>query len=227
MSPFFVFLVTMGKTHTYIQQMIDAKNPGDLVISNEFRGTGSTAAIKKALSRLNSKGKIKRLSQGIYYLPKIDPVIGEIRPGTDEIVKMLAAKEKIRIKPAGANALHKLGLSTQVPTRFVYLTDGHARAFRLGKLQIKFKATTPKKLSAIGPVSSLLIQALDELGTDKIDGATEQKISELLDRETPGNLRHDLSIASTKVNDYIIKLLKKKGNESLVTTRRGTTKGKH
>lgn len=200
----------MKKAHPNIKELIEAKKPGELVFANEFRGTGTTSAIKKTLSRLNTQGKIKRLARGIYYLPVIDPVVGEIRPGADEVVKMLAAKEKIRVKPAGANALHQLGLTTQVPTKFVYLTDGHPRIFRLGKLQIKFKPTTPKKLSLVGPVSGLLISALDELGTDKIDTATEQKISAILDKELPANLRHDLAIAPVKVNDYIVKLLKRK-----------------
>lgn len=173
----------MEKVHTYIVAQINRKKEGELIFPTDFRGTGSEDAIKKALSRLTKKGILKRLAHGIYFIPKNDPLLGALYPGADEVVKMLARKEKIRVRPSGAYALNKLGLSTQVPTKLVYITDGPSKQFRLGKLQIKFKATTPKKLSTIGEYSSLLIQALEEIGTEKINPTTESKIMELLKRK--------------------------------------------
>ena len=199
----------MEKTHTHIKHLLSLKKKGALIFPTDFRGLGTDTAIKKALSRLSEKGLIKRLAHGIYYIPQIDPILGEIRPGADEVVKMLANKERIRIKPAGAYALHKLGLTTQVPTRRVYITDGHSRQFTLGKLQIKFKATTSKRLLRKGKISSLVIQALEEIGTDKIDSETTFKIRELLLKENPRILKYDLELAPVKVNNFIIKLLKR------------------
>lgn len=198
----------MEKTHTHIEHIISRKKKGGLIFPSDFRGKGTDAAIKKALSRLAEKGEIKRLAHGIYYVPKIDPVLGELRPAADEVVKMLALKEKIRVKPAGTYALHQLGLTTQVPTRRVYITDGHSRKFKLGKLEINFKSTTQKRLLRKGKISSLVIQALEELGTENIDSETATKIKELLLNEDPRMLKHDLSLAPVKVNNYILKILK-------------------
>lgn len=198
----------MEKTHTYIERIISKKKKGDLVFPADFRGNGTDVAIKKALSRLAGKGVIKRLTHGMYYVPKIDPVLGELRPAADDVVKLLAHKEKIRVKPAGAYALHQLGLTTQVPTRRVYITDGHPRQFVLGKLQIKFKATTSKRLMRTGKISSLVIQALEEIGTENIDQGTRAKLRELLLKENPRTLKHDLELSPIKVNNYIIKILK-------------------
>lgn len=156
-----------------------------------------------------------RLAHGIYYIPKTDPVLGELRPGADDVVKMLAKKEKIRVRPAGAYALHRLGLTTQVPTKLVYITDGHPRQFKLGKMQITFKATTPKKLSTVGKISSLVIQAIEEIGTENVNATTETRIQELLKKEDPKKLKHDLALAPAKVNDYIVKLLKKQDNDRM------------
>lgn len=205
----------MEKTHACIEKILTKKKRGELIFPTDFRGLGTGDAIKKALSRLVLSGKLNRLAHGIYYLPKIDPVLGELRPGADEVVKMLAKKEKIKVRPAGAYALHRLGLTTQVPTRLVYVTDGHSRQFNLGKMQVKFKSTTPKKLSTEGKISSLVIQALEEIGTEKVDPAIEAKILELLKKEDPQKLKHDLSLASGKVSDYIVKLFKKYGNDRL------------
>ena len=198
----------MEKAHTHIEQLISKKGKGDLIFPSDFRGLGTDSAIKKALSRITKKGLIRRLAHGVYYVPKFEPVLGEVRPSADDVVRMLARKEKIRVKPAGTYALHQLGLTTQVPTRRVYITDGHSRQFMLGKLQVKFKATTSKKLSRKGAISSLVIQALEETGTEKIDETTAMKIRELLLKENPKSLKHDLELAPVKINNYIIKLLK-------------------
>lgn len=214
----------MENTHTYIEQAISRKKPGALVFPTDFRGHGSEDAIKKALARLTTKGKLRRLAHGIYYIPKIDPLIGEILPGADEVVKMIALKDKIRVRPAGAYAVHRLGLTTQVPMRAVYITDGPARKFNLGKLEIRFKPTTPKKLATIGPISSLMIQAIEELGTLNIGAETEVKLLELLSKEDPKKLQHDLMLAPAKINDYIVKLLKKQHNDRVAKTNRRTKK---
>jgi hypothetical protein len=217
----------MQATHTHIEHVILRRKGGELIFPTDFRGKGTEDAIKKALSRLTQKGVLKRLAHGIYYIPKIDPVLGELHPGAEDVVKMLAKKEKIRVRPAGAFALHQLGLTTQVPTKLVYITDGHPRLFKLGKMQIKFKATTPKKLSTIGKISSLVIQALEEIGTDNVDAKTESKLYELLIKEVPRKLKHDLALAPAKVNDYIVKLLKKQVNDRLVEANERATKSYH
>ena len=198
----------LEKTHTHIERVIARKKKGELIFTTDFRGIGTDAAIKKALSRLAMQGILKRLAHGIYYIPKVDPVLGEVRPAADDVIKMIAEKEKIRIKPSGTYALHQLGLTTQVPTRRVYITDGDSRQFSLGKLQVKFKSTTSKKLQRKGKISSLVIEALEELGTEHIDVTTKEKIRELLLKENPRMLKHDLELSPVKINNFILKLLK-------------------
>ena len=110
----------MEKTHTYIVKDLFSKTEGDLIFSTDFRGSGTEDAIRKALSRLTRTGQVKRLAHGIYYKPKIDPVLGELRPGADEVVRMLAQKEKIKVRPSGAYALHRLGLTTDTDKTWLY-----------------------------------------------------------------------------------------------------------
>jgi hypothetical protein len=200
----------MEPTQTFIRSTLSRKKQGELVFPTDFRGKGTQAAINKALARLVSEGKLRRLAHGIYYIPKIDPVLGETRPGADEVAKMIARKEKVRIRPTGAYALHRLGLTTQVPTKLVYITDGVSRQFKVGRMPVKFKATTPKKLAMIGEISSLVIQALEELDLQHLDPLLIGKIKDLIQKEEPRKLKHDLSLAPARVNDFIVKLLKPK-----------------
>jgi len=200
--------VTMEKTHTHIEHSISKKKKGELIFPTDFRGQGTEAAIKKALSRLAQKGKLKRLSHGIYFVPKVDPVFGEIYPSPKEVAEIIAKKEKVRIRPAGAYALNQLGLSTQVPTKLVYITDGVPRQLKIGKVNVQFKATTQKKLSAKGDLSGLIIQALEELDTRNMNPETEKRIKELLLKEDPKKLQYDMKLAPARIHDYILNLLK-------------------
>ena len=198
----------MNSVHKHIEHSVLRRKKGDLVFPTDFRSKGTLAAIKMALSRLSKEGKLKRLAHGIYYVPKTDPLFGAIYPVPEQVAEAIAKKEKVRIKPAGAFALHRLGLTTQVPTKLVYITDGENRQIKIGKTTIRFKATTPKKMALEGQLSSLVILALDELKSKNIDKVTERKIKEMLQNENPGLLKKNLSLTSGRIHDYIIKLLK-------------------
>lgn len=206
----FRYIIDMEKTHTHIERAVTRKKGGSLIFPSDFRGMGTDVAIKQAFFRLTKKGVIRRLAHGIYYIPKIDPLLGELRPSADDVVRMIAQKEGIKIKPAGAYALHQLGLTDQVPTKRVYITDGNNRLISLGRLHIKFKRTTSKKLLRKGKISSLIIQALEEIGTESVDAEMRAKIYNLLKKENPRILKNDLALSPVKVNNYIIKLMKEK-----------------
>ncbi|EOR93731.1 hypothetical protein ADIARSV_3071 [Arcticibacter svalbardensis MN12-7] len=198
----------MKSVQQEISGQISAFQPGTIVFPTEFRGVGTDDAVRQALSRLAKEDKIERLAHGIYFLPKIHPTFGKLYPSMEEVAEAVAAHEHMRIRPAGAYALNKLGLSTQVPARLVYITDGQARQIKIGKGGIKFKPVTPKKFGMKGPISSLLIQGLEEMNTSQVTLAMEDRIKDLLSQETPDNLNYDLKLAPARISDYIIKLLK-------------------
>lgn len=196
----------MKSVHQEIVNRIGALKPGSILFPTDFRGIGTDDAIKKALSRLVKDGKLERLAHGIYFVPKNHPAFGKLYPSLEEVAEAVAEHEHVRIRPTGVYALNKLGLSTQVPTRQVYITDGQARQIKVGKGGIKFKPTTPKKFGMKGPISSLVIQALEELNLSHITPEMATRIRELLDKETPENLMEDIKLASAKVNDMLINL---------------------
>ena len=73
-----------------------------------------------------------------------------------------------RIIPAGAWAANALGLSTQVPARITYLSDGPNRKIEVGKQTVYFKHAQPKEMRTEGEISSLVVQALRYLGKDEM-----------------------------------------------------------
>ncbi|WP_429062999.1 DUF6088 family protein [Chitinophaga sp. W2I13] len=106
-----------------------------------------------------------------------------------------------------SQALHKLGLTTQVPTKMTYLTDGERRQIKMGNLYIEFKPTTPKKMAFEGELSSLVILGLIEIGTKNLSAEFEKRIKEILQTEKSEALTKDLALAPAQVYDFIIHLL--------------------
>lgn len=144
---------------------------------------------------MSAKGDITRVARGIYARLAQDPLLGELKPGTEAIADAIRKRDKARIMPTGALAMNALGLSTQVPMNVVYLTDGAARKIELGKRKILFKKSTPKNLSTIGKISGLVIQALKEIGKDNVTENEIQLIIKQLEKEEPYRLEHDIRLA--------------------------------
>lgn len=168
---------------------------GKIFFPASFSKLGSEAAIHQALKRLAEKGILLRIAHGIYLYPKTDPELGTLYPPIDEIAKAIAKRDKARIVPTGVQALNVLGLSTQVPMKVVYLTDGAQRNISIGNQSIKFKKTSPRNLAAKGEISGLVIQALREIGKDNASADQLLIINELLQKEDPANVRYDAGLA--------------------------------
>jgi len=188
-----------------IEEKIISIPRGTLLFPEDFHQLGSSEAVRLALHRIEKKGVIRRVAQGIYVRPKISKYIGEIGSTAEEVAQGIAKRDKIRIVPTGVYALNALGLSTQVPMRLVLLTDGAPREIKVGKRTIKFKKTTPKNLMAKGKISSLVIQALREIGMGKVLESEEKKIIELLKKEEKSHLIHDIALAP----EWIKKIMKR------------------
>lgn len=181
---------------------------GKIFFPASFSKLGSEDAIHQALKRLTEKGILLRIAHGIYLYPKTDPELGTLYPPIDEIAKAIAKRDKARIIPTGVQALNLLGLSTQVPMKVVYLTDGAQRNISIGKQSIKFKKTSPRNLAAKGEISGLIIQALREIGKDNASADQLRIINEFLQKEDPANVRYDAGLAPAWISRIMSTALK-------------------
>jgi hypothetical protein len=181
---------------------------GTVLFVDDFLDYGSPESIKKALLRLKEKGLLIRLAHGIYLYPKIDKEFGTLFPSTEDIAKAIARRDKSRIVPTGIQALSALGLSTQVPMKVVFLTDGAARIVKVGKRTITFKKTSPKNLLPKGPISNLAIQALKTIGQNNVDEDTLKKLQTILEKEKKENILHDAKLAPAWINKILMQAIK-------------------
>jgi hypothetical protein len=199
----------MSNTERNIEKYIKSITRGFLLFPDDFGEFGTPEAIRKALQRLREKGILKQVAHGIYVRPKISELIGELMPTAEEVAWGIAKRDKIKLVPTGTYALNALGLSTQVPLKLVFLTDGAARTIKVGKRTIKLKRTTPKNLLAKGKISALVIQALREIGKDKATGSELKKIIALLKKEEEKKLMHDISLAPAWIKEIMKQAIEK------------------
>jgi hypothetical protein len=185
------------------------KHPGEVIIPDDFRNLESESGVKTALMRLTKKGKIERLARGIYFSPKMDPLLGKVYPSIDDIAQKVATRDKATLRPTGIVALNRIGLSTQVPLKQVFLTDGAPRVLHIGKTTLQFKKASPRNLSYKGKISELIILALGELGSKNISDDMLNRIAELLRKENSAALNHDLGNAPRWIATLLVNLLKK------------------
>ena len=185
----------MKSTAELIEKRIKSKAKGTILFPTDFTDLGTSEAIRLHLFRLEKEGLIKRISQGIYVRPRESKLLGTLTPSAEEVANSIAKRDRIRCIPTGSYALHALGLSTQVPMKIVLLTDGSSRVIHIGNRTITFKKTTPKFLLTKGKISGLVIQAIKEIGKDKMSTEEEQRILYLLKKESSKNLAHDITLA--------------------------------
>ncbi len=135
----------------------------------DFLDLGEYHAVRKALLRLNEAGKIQRVMRGLYYCPQYCKLIDEYEvPSPDNIAKTLARKYGWTIAPCGDIALNQLGLCTQVPAKWSYISDGPYHKFQIGHITIEFRHRTNRDISKISGKTAAIIQALKALGKNNV-----------------------------------------------------------
>lgn len=187
---------------------IKKKKRGTAFFVEDFVAYGNSKACAKALERLVVSEQLVRVGRGIYALPKKSKLLGTyILPTIEDVAKDIARRDKARIVPTGLYAMNILGLTTQVPLKAVYLTDGAPRKITIGNRVLIFKKATPKNLSAKGDISSLVIQALKTIGKDNVTEDIEARVIDFLRKEKPENLANDIRLAPEWIRKIIRKTL--------------------
>jgi hypothetical protein len=180
---------------------------GKVHASKDFLDLGSRAAVDQALSRLAAHKAVKRLGQGLYHIPKLNPTLGiEVSPDMDAVAQAIARKTGSRVVPSGAVAANWLGLSTQVPAKPVYLTDGKSRNIRVGGSVFTMKHVSPRDLPLGSPTSAMVFQALHHMGKDSIREDTVAHLRKRLPAEDKRKLLKDLWYVTGWIADAVRKV---------------------
>lgn len=177
----------------------------------DFLDLASRGTIDMTLAALLADGTVRRLARGLYDYPRQSTLLDTpASPDLDEVARALARRYRWNIIPEGALAAHLLGLSTQVPARSVYISNGPTKAIKIGRQTIHFKNTRPKETGVASVRSGTVIQALRHVGRRAVD----QRVIEKLRRILSASQKRDLVRDARHSADWIYRAARDIARES-------------
>ncbi len=208
----------MNAIQDQILDRILTQNRGKVFIPKDFLDLGSRDAADQSLSRLVKDGEIERLGRGLYHYPLVNERLGiPLAPDLDEIADALGRRTGSHVVPSGAVAANRLGLSTQVPAKPVYLTDGRTRQVRVGSTVIQLRHAAPKELPAGNRTGSLVFQAMRYLG----QAAVDDRVIAQLRRSLSAEQRQELLRDARYTTDWIAAVVRRVAQDEKETVSHG------
>lgn len=164
-----------------IMKRVRAKGRGWVFTPRHFVDFGTRGAVDMALSRLAKDGDIRRVGRGIYDYPRQHNTLGALSPDPDSLAAALAAQSGDSLAPSGAAAANRLGLSTQVPAKASYATNGRSRTKRAGGRSLTLRHSRAPVLDDATDSANAVVQALAYLGRDQVDADVIARFARRMD----------------------------------------------
>lgn len=194
--------------NSYLDQIKNRINDFDsrkVFINNDFLDIAGNETVRRTLNQLVSENKIKRVINGFYYNPIYSELIGEYEAvSIHELALAIARKYNWNIAPYNSTALNLLGLSTQVPTHYKYISSGRYKEYKIGDTVLEFKKVNPGEIANMSLKTATVIQAIKSLGKENITSEVIQKIRENLSEKE----RIDLMNESKSVPSWIYEVIR-------------------
>lgn len=187
-----------------IKRRILTYESGTVFVAADFADITDKKTASVGLSRLESEGVIRRILRGVYDKPAYNRFLGEfVAPIPDKVAHAIARNFGWTIVPCGDTALNLLGLSTQVPAVWVYVSDGTYKEYSYDNTTIQFKRTTNKEVSKLSYKTALVIQALKALGKDNIDEMVISRLQKKLTAEEKKAMVSEAKAITSWVYEYL------------------------
>lgn len=147
---------------------------GAVVTPKDFLDLAGRAAVDQALGRLVRAGVLARVGRGLYHLPRVNPMLGiAVPPDPDAVAAAIGRQSGSPVAPSGAVVANRLGLSTQVSAKPVYVTTGRSRTVRVGNQTFRFNRVSPRRLPSADAAVTHALQALHGAGPDPDDATID------------------------------------------------------
>lgn len=164
-----------------LRQRIEKIPEDSVLFRSDFPGYHSEF-VGSTLTKLTNEGILVKLAQGIYAKPRKSR-FGVVLPSVEKIVQAVSKRDNAKVIPFGMTALNALGLSTQVPMNYTYLTTGSERTICLKHQQVVLKRGVPKNFCYATQLISLMVQALRALKQENVGQEEMQTIRTLIANE--------------------------------------------
>ncbi len=190
-----------------LRQRIEAMPEDSILFRSDFPEYHSEF-VGSTLSELANEGVLTKIAQGVYVKPRRSR-FGEVLPTVDKLVQAIAARDNAEVLPSGMTALNVLGLSTQVPMNYTYLTTGSERIVKLANRQVTLKRGVPKNFCYETRLVAILVQALRALKQENVNNEEMQTIRSVISKESDkDSLARDVDIMPAWMKRIVKPMLK-------------------
>ena len=192
---------------------------GEVFTVVDFLQHAERNTIRVILKRLCDKQKIVPIVRGVYYKPPYSKILGEsLPPDPIKVAKAIGRANSWKLIPSGESALNILGISTQVPSVWEFLSDGPYKTYKFFGFTLKFKRTATKTLVGLSDISALVIQALRALGEKSVTQKTIATLQHKLTEDEKKTLMRETTKTIEWVRKVIIKIsMEGSGDENSFT----------
>lgn len=188
-----------------IRDRVLSSPDGSIFVNSDFSDITDINTIKQSIKRLIQENTLRRVLRGIFEKPKYSKLLGEyVAADPDAVAKALARCYHWTIAPCGNTALNILGLSTQVPAVWSYISDGPYKTYEWDKTKIEFKHRTNKEITGLSYTTVLVVQALKTLGRENIKLEAIKLLSERLNEHEKAAMLTE----ATEATDWIYKIIR-------------------
>lgn len=192
--------------YTEVKKRIELAESGTVFLSSDFTDIATTTTVRKCLGRQVEEKNIRRIINGVYEKPVYSKLLKEYIPANpDAIAYAIARSFHWTIAPCGDVALNKLGLSTQVPVVWSYISDGPYRKFSWDNITLSFKHRANREISFMSETTTLVVEALKTLGKEQIDDGIIVSLKNRLPKEEKKKMLEE----ATGVSEWIYAVIRK------------------
>lgn len=200
-----------------IMERIKTGSHDSIYVAADFADLAEYDVVHKTLLELEKTRKIKKIVRGVYYCSQYSKLLQEYAvPSPHKVAEAIARKYGWMIAPCEYTAVYILGLATQVPAKWCYVSSGPYRQIKLGKLAIEYKHRSNWDNAGMSPLTAVVIMALTSIGKENLSNEYIATIRKRLNKSEKTILLREKQHAPAWMCGAIDRICKETNDESKI-----------
>ena len=187
-----------------IESWVKSRKPGEVFTIKDLPSGISRGMGDVTLSRMARTGVIRRVARGVYDVPQWNQLLQkEVAVDVDKVAHAIARKFGWTIRPSDESAVNVMGLSTQLPASYIYITTGPSKKYVVDGCPVSFVHRCNREMILGFPAARDVVRALKGLGKAY---ATPEIVAQMARRYSDREWEA-ICEASKSASEWILELL--------------------
>ena len=190
-----------------IYKIMKSKGIEGCFIYSDFLNLTNYDAIRKAFSLLEQEKKIKKVLPGIYYVPIYsDFTKGYSVPVIDSVIKAISRKFGWNIIHNDDTVINYLGLSTQIPAKYIFYTDGPSKTLKINNRTVQLKHKRNFYFKQQSEKLRNIVQSINAIGYERMDQQQLKVLRDMVNSQEKQQLLKECKSLPYKLQKQIMEV---------------------